>query len=92
VVVEAIKLVEAGYAAECDEVWLVTCSPEQQRARLAGRGLPPEVVEQRMAAQGADLVEHLRPHATRVIDASGSEDATIARALKALDAALAARA
>ena len=27
VVIEAIKLVESGLAAACDEVWLVTCDP-----------------------------------------------------------------
>jgi len=80
VVVEAIKLVEAGYAARCDEVWLVTCSPEEQRKRLAGRGFRPDEIERRMASQGADLPERLRPHATRVIDTSGTPEETIARA------------
>ena len=37
--IEAIKLVEGGLAALCDEVWLVTCDPAAQRARLAGRGM-----------------------------------------------------
>jgi dephospho-CoA kinase len=92
VLVEAIKLVEAGYAARCDEVWLVTCTPEQQRERLAGRGLPPDEVERRMAIQGPDLIERLRPHATRVIDASGSREETARVAAAALDAALEARA
>lgn len=59
VVVEAIKLVEGGYAAECDEVWLVGCDADRQRERLLARGLPPEDVARRMAAQGADLVERL---------------------------------
>ncbi len=36
VVIEAIKLVEAGYAADCDEVWIVTCDPAEQRGRLRG--------------------------------------------------------
>jgi dephospho-CoA kinase len=88
VLVEAIKLIEAGYAANCDEVWLVTCTPEQQRERLAGRGLPADEVERRMAIQGGDLIERLRPAATRVIDASGSREATGRNALAALDAAL----
>ena len=39
VVIEAIKLVEGGLSALCDEVWLVTCDRERQRARLVGRGL-----------------------------------------------------
>ena len=38
VVIEAIKLVEGGLAEACDEVWLVTCDPAVQRARLVGRG------------------------------------------------------
>jgi dephospho-CoA kinase len=92
VVVEAIKLVEAGYAAQCDEVWLVICTPEQQRERLAGRGLPADEIERRMTAQGADLVERLRPHATRVIDASGPRDENAGRALAALEAAMGAQA
>lgn len=37
VVVEAIKLVEGGLAALCDDVWLVTCEPEVQHARVAAR-------------------------------------------------------
>ena len=36
VVVEAIKLVEGGLAALCDETWLVKCTPDEQRTRLAG--------------------------------------------------------
>ena len=37
VVIEAIKLVEGGLAAVCDEVWLVTCEPDVQRDRLLAR-------------------------------------------------------
>jgi dephospho-CoA kinase len=88
VLVEAIKLVEAGYAAQCDEVWLVTCTPAQQRERLAGRGLPPDEVERRIAIQGPDLIDRLRPHATRIIDATGSREETARVAAAALDAAL----
>jgi dephospho-CoA kinase len=92
VVVEAIKLVEAGYAAQCDEVWLVTCSAEEQRQRLAKRAYPPDEIERRIAAQGADLADRLRPSATRVIDAGGTPDETVRRAFDALDAALSAQA
>jgi dephospho-CoA kinase len=92
VVVEAIKLVEAGYAARCDEVWLVTCTPEQQRERLAGRGFPADEIERRIAAQGADLADRLRPSATRVIDASGTIAVAVRRAFEALDAAIGATA
>ncbi len=75
VVIEAIKLVEAGHAARCDEVWLVTCDAAAQRARLTGRGSSPDDAATRIAAQG-DIVGRLRPVATRVIDTSGDRDAT----------------
>jgi dephospho-CoA kinase len=71
VVIEAIKLVEGGLGALCDEVWLVWCDPATQRARLAGRGMAPADAERRIAAQ-ADLVERLRPHATRVLETNGA--------------------
>lgn len=70
VVIEAIKLVEGGLAAECDEVWLVTCDPAVQRARLIARGTAPTDAAQRVAAQG-DLVRRIGSAATRVIDLSG---------------------
>lgn len=71
VAIEAIKLVEGGLAALCDEVWLVTCDPGEQRARLAGRGVYPADADRRIAAQGA-IVDRLRPVATRVIDTTGT--------------------
>ena len=71
VVLEAIRLVEGGYADLLDEVWLVTCGPATQRARLAGRGLEPAEAERRIAAQ-AGLVERVAPVAARVIDTDGS--------------------
>ncbi len=91
VVVEAIKLVEGGLARTCDEVWLVECPPEAQRARLIGRGFAPADVEQRIAAQ-AGLADRLRPLVTRVIDASGSRRETEAAADAALALALVAQA
>ena len=71
VVIEAIRLVEGGLAALCDEVWLVTCDPVVQRERLRGRGTAEADAEQRIAAQ-AGVAERLRPAATRVIDTSGA--------------------
>jgi dephospho-CoA kinase len=88
VVIEAIRLVEAGLAGQCDEVWLVTCEPGQQRDRLAGRGMPADEIDRRMSAQGTDMIERLRPRATRVIDASGTVEETRRHAFAALDAAL----
>ena len=71
VVIEAIKLVEGGLAALCDEVWLVTCDPAVQRERVVSRGSEPADADRRIAAQG-DLTDRLRPAVTRVIDTSGS--------------------
>jgi dephospho-CoA kinase len=52
VAVDAVKLVESGLADACDRVWLVTCAPEQQVARLMARnGLSREEAERRVAAQ-----------------------------------------
>jgi dephospho-CoA kinase len=70
VLIEAIKLVEGGLAGLCDEIWLVTCRPAEQRTRLIARGSSPEDADQRIVAQG-DLVARLTPAATRVIDISG---------------------
>jgi dephospho-CoA kinase len=69
-VVEAIKLVEGGLAAFCDEVWLITCSPTVQRDRVIDRGAAPEDADLRIAGQ-AGMTERLRPAATRVIDTTG---------------------
>ena len=88
VVVEAIKLVEGGLAALCDEVWLVTCDPQAQRARLAGRGMAPTDAERRIAAQG-DLVGRLRAHATRVLATDGTPAEAEAATAAFLAAALA---
>ena len=71
VVIEAIKLVEGGLAALCDEVWLVTCDPAVQLERVVARGSEPADADRRIAAQGG-LTDRLRPAATRVIDASGT--------------------
>jgi dephospho-CoA kinase len=86
VVIEAVKLVEGGLAELCDEVWLVTCGPAVQRARLVGRGASPEDAAQRIAAQ-AGFDDRVRPVATRVIDTSGDRTETRAIVDAALDAA-----
>jgi len=88
VVIEAIKLVEAGYARECDEVWLITCDPTEQQARLVARGVAAIDADLRIAAQG-DLAARLEGAATRVIDTSGTLAATKRRVEAALASALA---
>jgi len=74
VVIEAIKLVEGGLAERCDEVWVIDCPAATQRARLAGRGMADADIEQRLAAQGADLGERLSAKADRRIDTSGDPE------------------
>ena len=88
VVIEAIKLVEGGLAERCDEVWLVTCAPDLQRARLIARGSSPDDADRRIAAQD-DISGRLARAATRVIDASGALDATRAQVDVALTEILA---
>lgn len=87
IVIEAIKLVGGRLAEVCDEVWLVTCDPEVQRARLIGRGSTPQDAALRIAAQ-TGLVERVGPAATRIIDASGDQAGTRSLVVIALDEAL----
>jgi dephospho-CoA kinase len=87
VVVEAIRLVEGGLAATCDEVWLVTCEPAAQRERLARRGLDRAEADGRIDAQ-AHLVDRARTAATIVIDTSGTFEATRSIVDAAFDASL----
>lgn len=87
VVIEAIKLVEGGLAELCDEVWLITCDPEIQRARLIARGSSPQDAGQRIAVQ-AGLVDRVGPSATRIIDASADPATTRSLANTALEEAL----
>ena len=74
VVVEAIKLIEGGLAARCDETWLIDCPPDVQRERLAGRGMTPADIERRLAAQGADLAERLAAGADRRIHTDDTKE------------------
>jgi len=83
IVLEAIKLVEAGHAPWCDEVWLVICDPETQLVRLTGRGMDEPDARQRIAAQAASLASW-RAAATRTIRTDGPRDAVE----RAIDVAL----
>jgi dephospho-CoA kinase len=75
VVLDAIKLIESGVADLCDAVWVVTCSPEQQLARLRRtRGMSEAEARQRMAAQPPQAEKIAR--ADVVIDNNGSLAAT----------------
>jgi dephospho-CoA kinase len=75
IVVEAIKLIEAGMAGTCDALWVVTCSKEQQLARLVKqRGLTEVEACQRIEAQPPQEAKLVL--ADVVIDNSGSLDET----------------
>jgi dephospho-CoA kinase len=81
IVLEAIKLIEAGHAPWCDEIWLVICDPETQLVRLTGRGMDEPDARQRIAAQAASLALW-RAAATRTIRTDGPRDA-VERAVEA---------
>jgi dephospho-CoA kinase len=83
VVLEAIKLVEAGHASACGEVWLIVCEPAAQLARLVARGMDEADARQRIAAQESSL-PLWRSAATRVIRSDGSRE----EVERAVDAAL----
>lgn len=75
VVVEAVKLIEAGLHTWCDAVWIVKAKPEIQVERVAReRNMPKDEAQARLGAQGA-LDEKLK-FASVVIDNSGDINAT----------------
>jgi dephospho-CoA kinase len=74
IVVEAAVLIEAGWTSLVDEVWVVVAGRAAVVGRVAKqRGLDNAAVETRIRAQLSD--DQRRPHATVVIDNSGSETA-----------------
>ena len=85
VVIDAIKLFEAGLAGDCDEVWVVTCKPEQQLARLMARDrIGEDEALLRIRAQPPQ--EEKVRRADRVIDNSGAIEETIAQVRAAWEA------
>lgn len=75
VVVDAIKLIESGWADKCDTVWAVTCRREQQVERLVRtRGYSLEEAETRIDAQSPQADKVAR--ADVVIDNSGTIEDT----------------
>ena len=74
-VVDAVKLVESGLAADCDRLWVVVCDPAQQVERLIRRaGIDRAEAERRVAAQ-PPLAPKLAL-ADTIIDNSGTIDDT----------------
>jgi dephospho-CoA kinase len=73
VVLDAIRLIEAGLVARCQAVWVVTCDRDVQIARLmASRSFSSEQATLRVDSQ-RPVEEKLR-HATEVIANRGSLD------------------
>lgn len=90
VVVEAIKLIEAGMADACASVWVTTCRQEQQVARIVqGRGSSQAEAEQRVRAQPPQGEKIAR--ADVVVDTSGSLAWTRAQVQAAWDRVVRAR-
>ncbi|WP_322493970.1 dephospho-CoA kinase [Chloroflexus sp.] len=87
VVIDAIKLIESGWADQCDQVWVVTCSPEQQIERLmTTRGMLLAEAQARVAAQPPQESRFSRAHV--IIDNSGSQAQTRAQVEAAWQQAL----
>lgn len=81
-VIDAIKLIEAGIADRCDEVWVVTCPPEERARRLQEhRGLGSEEAWTRIRAQPPQ--EEKVARADVVIDNSGPVSRTLAQVRRA---------
>lgn len=72
-VLDAIKLVESGYAPLCHGLWVVTCPPEMQlRRMIEQRGMTEAEARARLDAQPP--IEPKLALATEVIDNSGTLD------------------
>ncbi len=77
VVIDAIKLFEAGLATDCDEIWVVDCTREQQVERLMSRNdLTREEAVKRIDAQPPQSEKLAR--ADHIIDNSGAPESTVA--------------
>jgi dephospho-CoA kinase len=82
VVLDAIKLIESGWADRCDMVWVVTCRREQQIERLVRtRNYPQPEAEMRADAQSPQ--EDKVARADVVIDNSGDMIDTRSQVLRA---------
>lgn len=72
-VLDAIKLIESGYAPFCHGIWIVRSSPEVQLQRLVReRGMSEEDARVRLSVQPP--IEPKLPLATEVIDNNGTLD------------------
>ncbi len=82
VALDAIKLIEAGWADKCDSIWVVNCTRDQQIERLmTTRNYSRQEAEMRVDAQSPQ--ENKMARANVVIDNSGSMDQTREQVLSA---------
>jgi dephospho-CoA kinase len=82
VALDAIKLIESGWADKCDVVWVVTCPRDQQIERLMQtRGYSPEEAEMRTGSQSAQ--EEKSQRANLVIDNAGTPEELSRQVLEA---------
>lgn len=72
IVLEATRLVEAGYAPDFDLIVTVEAAPEIRLERAVARGLPREEALRRLAAQGDGASR--RAAAQRVIENNGTPE------------------
>ncbi|MCL4396447.1 MAG: dephospho-CoA kinase [Chloroflexi bacterium] len=87
-VVEAVKLFEAGWHVGKDSLWVVMCSPQTQLERMMrDRGMTEDDARARLGAQPS-LEEKLHV-ADVVIDNSGTREETFAQVQKGLEKVLA---
>ncbi len=81
VVIEAIKLLEGGLAAECDEIWATRCPSEIQIKRLMTlRGMDRETAVMRIEAQPPQAQKVAM--ADVVIDTGGTLDFTRSQVIR----------
>lgn len=74
-IIDAVKLLEGNTARQCNAIWLITCSPTEERRRLIEyRGLSPGEADIRLAAQ-PNRDQH-DSRITEVIDNSGTRAMT----------------
>ncbi|HYP41744.1 MAG TPA: dephospho-CoA kinase [Chloroflexia bacterium] len=85
VALDAIKLIESGWADKCDVVWVVTCPLDQQIERLMQtRGYSPEEAQMRIGSQSAQ--EEKVRRANVVIDNAGTLEELHRQVLEAWEA------
>jgi dephospho-CoA kinase len=75
IVIDGVRIFESGLADRLDELWVVICSPEVQRARLANdRGMASDDIDARLGSQPA--LDAKLARAEVVIDNSGDLEET----------------